>query len=200
MKPDFSKAQNEATNLLLKQSFDSLSIDIRKFEFGDKKIIIDSIQHYANTVNYSVSDFTCKEISGCCVLKERKYGYNIILYDNDSFYEERKHWGIIHEVGHIYLNHQDDSPKSEIEANFFAAQIVMPEQILRYIRNFKGSLNIDEIYEHFNVSYESAQKRFYTLNRNKAFYTVTPKDRLLINKFKPIIQNEFLDNISLACI
>lgn len=37
MKPDFSKAYNEATNLLLEQSFDSLYIDVRKFKFTGKK-------------------------------------------------------------------------------------------------------------------------------------------------------------------
>lgn len=198
MKPDFSKAYNEATNLLLEQSFDSLYIDVRKFKFSGKKIIIDSVQHYANIVHRPVADFTCKEISGCCVLK--KYGYNIILYDNSGCCEERKHWGIIHEVGHIYLNHTSDGDIEEIEANFFAAQVVTPESVLRYIVNYKGRLNSTEIYDNFNVSYESALKRVNTLNKNRSFYGNNANDKALIDKFKPIIKKQFLKNNSLVFV
>ncbi len=197
MKPDFSKAYSEATNLLLEQSFDDLHIDVRKFNFTRKKIIIDSVQRYANTVRRPVSDFICEEINGCCVLKKR--GYSIILYYDTVCCEERKHWGIIHELGHIYLEHTDDSEKSEIEANFFAAQVVMPEQVLRYLRDYKGSLNSAEIYKYFNASQEAVKKRIKTLNKSKPYYHVTENDRALIDKFKPIIQSEFSVNEVFAC-
>lgn len=188
MKPDFSKAYNEATNLLLEQSFDSLYIDVRKFKFTGKKIIIDSVQHYANIVRRPVADFTCKEISGCCVLK--KYGYNIILYDNSGCCEERKHWGIVHEVGHIYLNHTSDGNIEEIEANFFAAQIVTPEIVLIDFAKMQGGrLSSNDIHENFNCSIESSCKRINTLKSNRWSYNAY--DKRLSLKFKPILKHYF---------
>lgn len=196
MKPDFSKAQNEATKLLLKQEFDSLYIDVRNFKF-DKNIYIDSIQHYSKIVGENVSNFTCSELSGCLVLKI--YNFNIILYDDFETNKERKHWGIVHEIGHIYLEHTSDGAIEEIEANFFAAQIVMPEPILRYIVSYKGSFNVTEIYENFNVSYEAAFKRINTLNKNVSFYSKSIDYDILIKKFEPIIKNKFARNNSFIC-
>lgn len=45
MKPDFDRAQNEATKLLLAQEIDSLYIDARNFVLPEN-IIIDSMQNF----------------------------------------------------------------------------------------------------------------------------------------------------------
>ncbi len=63
-KPDFDRAQNAATELLLQQDLDSLFIDIRGFHF-DRRIFIDSIQNYANFARRPLDDFTCIEFNGC---------------------------------------------------------------------------------------------------------------------------------------
>ena len=45
MKPDFDRAQNAATRLLLTQNIDSLYIDARNFTLPDG-LIIDSMQNF----------------------------------------------------------------------------------------------------------------------------------------------------------
>ena len=51
--PDFKKAQQLATQLLLRQNIDSLKIDVRSFKF-DKRVCIDSIQHYSQVTHIPI--------------------------------------------------------------------------------------------------------------------------------------------------
>ncbi len=189
MEPDFCRAQSEATKLLLQQDINSLHIDIRNFKF-DKNIIIDSIQNYAKVVEKPISYFSCDELSGCYVIKSLNSELNIILYDDSEEYEERKHWGITHEVGHIYLGHKKDGRVEEIEAHYFAAQIITPEIALVYMSKCKkGAININDIYNNFNCSLTAADKRIKTLSSN--VWSYTEDDKKLLEKFRPIIDNKY---------
>ena len=86
-KPDFEKAQNAATDLLLQQNISGLYVDVRKFSF-DRPIKIDSLQNYARITERPVTDFTCDKISGCCLVKHPRC--SIILYDENEMNEYRK--------------------------------------------------------------------------------------------------------------
>ncbi len=187
-KPDFEKAQNAATRLLLKQNLDSLFIDVRNFSFGDRKILIDSVQNYASITNRNLSDFTCDEFSGCCVIPYSRC--NLVLYDDFEQNEARKHWGIAHELGHIYLDHQTDGEKEEKEAHFFAAQIVTPEIVLLNLSDRCHGINPDMLYGICNVSYESACKRIGTFQRRCGFSS-SLEDQMLLAKFRPILDRDF---------
>lgn len=187
--PNFSKAQDAATQLLLLQDISSLYIDIRNFKF-DRPIIIDSIQNYCRIVNRPVSDFVCKQFHGCGLIKHPS-GYNLILYDENETNQERKHWGIVHEVGHVYCDHGQDGKIEEIEAHFFAAQIVMPEIVLYEIAKVQGGISAHDIYAYFNASYTSCNKRINTL-RKRNRYSCGEIDRSLLQKFTPIIEEEII--------
>ena len=192
MEPNFSKAQSEATKLLLQQDLDSLHIDIRKFTF-DKNIVIDSIQNYASIVNKPISNFVCSEFSGCYVIKIPSKDINIILYDDNEELEERKHWGIVHEVGHIYLNHTNDDRIEEIEAHYFAAQIVMPEIALVYMANhIKKAINPYILCYYYNCSFEAALRRIKTLSSN--VWSYTENDKKLLDNLKPLIDIQIYPN------
>lgn len=186
-KPDFERAQNAATDLLLKQDIDGLYVDIRKFTF-DRPIIIDSVQNYARVTQRPVMDFICEQFDGCCVVKHPRC--SIILYDDRELNECRKHWGIVHEVGHIYLEHDQDQRIEEIEAHFFAAQIIMPESVIYGIAAQAGRVTAYDIYSHFNASYESAQKRLKTFSR-RGRWSCSDRDMQLLEKFKPYIDKHF---------
>lgn len=187
MSPNFEKAQLFATKLLLLQNLNSLYIDIRKFKF-DRPIIIDSYQHYAEVTHRPFYDFFCDEQNGCGVFK-LKSGLNVILYDDYESCEERKHWGIVHEVGHIYLGHNSDEKIEEIEAHFFTAQITMPEIALLYAYKCQGKLTAEDIHCNFNASLESANRRIHTLTHKiKSFNRY---DKILLEKLKPCIENAF---------
>ena len=189
-RPDFDKAQNEATKLLLKQNFDSLSIDVRQFEF-DRPIRIDSVQNYASMVMRPLSDFVCDKFSGCCVIRYSRC--NLILYDESEKDERRKHWGITHEVGHVYLDHDRDTKKEEIEAHFFAAQLIAPEIVLGEMAKFRGGLYRADIQRFFNLSYAAANKRWNTLQSRKDWCRYADIDRMLLKKFKSILDKELAE-------
>lgn len=182
-RPDFDRAQNAATELLLRQNITGLFVDVRNFTF-DRRIIIDTVQHYASVTHRPVSDFTCDEFSGCCVLRHLRC--SVILYDNMEENEPRKHWGITHEVGHVYLNHENDGGINEIEAHFFAAQIVTPDIVLYEILKRKGSITTQDIASHFNASLSSAHKRINTLMRRQG-WSSAERDKMLLKKFEPYI-------------
>lgn len=189
MTPDFDRAHYEATELLLKQSLNSLRVDVRNFKF-DKSIRIDSIQNYAKLTYKSVDDFWCDEISGCCVLGVDHSGY-LILYDDSEQNQRRKHWGVAHEVGHIYLKHKYDDDTSEIEAHFFAAQIVTPEiALIECAKRQGGQLYAEQISSRFNISQEAAARRINTLAR-RGCYSRNPEDLELLRKLTPLIDAQF---------
>lgn len=186
-KPDFEKAQNTATRLLLQQNIIDLRIDVNKLLL-DKNIIIDSIQHYCLLTGTKKVEYIYNGFSGAYVLK-LKNGLFIILYDEDDSIH-RQRWGIAHELGHIYLEHDSDEGLQEIEANFFAAQLLMPEIIIRYANKLHGRFSADDISTYFDVSPEAAQKRITTLNNKMIRFSA--EEKLLLKRTISIIEEEFL--------
>lgn len=92
------------------------------------------------------------------------------------FYNERKPYGrinntIMHENGHIVLDHTEDSELAEAEAKFFAKFALAPPVL---IHKYKLN-NVFEVAECFRISYEAAQYAlsFYNkwLNYGEKCYT-----------------------------
>ena len=187
MKPDFDRAQNAATELLLRQTIDSLYLDARNFILPDG-IVIDTVQNFSELVQRPITELGVGSIEGACLLRHGRY--KIILYDDTIRNEQRKHWGIIHELGHACLGHSRDDRKAEIEAHFFAAQLVSPEIVLVDIYKRRGHLSDYDIYNNFNLSLEAAQKRIRTL-RQRSCYNSGEIDRKLLEKFTPVLDRSF---------
>lgn len=186
MKPDFDRAQDTATALLLQQDLYTLHIDAREFHLPPN-IIIDSIQNYCEITGTPISSFSAKSLEGACTV--RYEGKNIILYDDSISYEPRKHWGIAHELGHVYLGHTVDNREAEIEAHFFAAQLVAPEIVLLNMKKRQGHLYGYELLDHFNISGEAAEKRVSCLKKRWG-YNYGVNDQLLEARFSPILDKE----------
>ena len=186
-RPDFERAQNTATELLLHQDITSFFIDVRNFRF-DKPIKIDSVPNYAKVVMKPITDFTCNEFSGCCVILHPSC--ILILYDDEEPNECRKHWGIAHEVGHIYLGHTADGEKEEKEAHFFTAQVVMPEIVLHNLEARCNGIDPYEISKVFNASFDSACRRLDTFQRRGCFSSST-RDKLLLSIFRPLLDEMY---------
>lgn len=74
-----------------------------------------------------------------------------ILY-NDTRPKERIRFTIMHEIGHIVLNHTEDSELADSEANFFAKYALAPPPLVNRI---KPDDYLD-IATHFNISQECA--------------------------------------------
>ena len=187
MKPDFDKAQNAATKFLLSQDIKSLYIDVRNFVLPSDVIIV-SIQEFSRNTGFDSAELKRRCIDGgACLVRDQ--GFNFIFYDDDIPNEQRKHWGITHELGHIFLEHTNDKRESEIEAHFFAAQLIAPEIVLWELYKRKGKLSDYDLFTHFNLSYEAASKRITTLNRRSGF-NCADIDKQLLCKFTPIIDKE----------
>lgn len=188
MKPDFDRAQNAATSLLLQQSITGLFMDVRNFMLP-ANIVIDSVQNFCSITGFPTSSLSSNHIEGAVLLKQA--GYNIILYDEEIENEARKHWGIVHELGHIFLGHVIDGEKEEKEAHFFTAQVVMPEIVLIDIAKRQGGhLRCSDIYDNFNASYIASEKRLQTLQR-RGRWNSAPSDLALLQKFSPFLDRIF---------
>ena len=102
--------------------------------------------------------------SESAVLMECEGAY--IIFYNDEEKEYRVRFSIGHEFGHYVFKHKmnlrDENPlyqKQEIEANCFAAQLLMPEQIIREAVHRGKTSNIDYLMKSFDVSKDAAEKR-----------------------------------------
>ena len=145
----------------------------------------------ASGLEIAMYDFNAdgrKDISGAIVKK----GYDdfektTILINKDTS-ENRKIFTIAHEFGHYALGHlnhnsqklyridfkseyypeDDEIRKQELEANYFAGAILMPQDVmLRIIQEFNGAnLPIPEIAKAFKVSESAVRTRIDWIKRN----------------------------------
>lgn len=69
---------------------------------------------------------------GFHTLVERKSDgmYMWVIFYNDNNCRERQRWTIMHEIGHIVLDHTQESELAEAEANFFAKYSIAPPPLI----------------------------------------------------------------------
>jgi Zn-dependent peptidase ImmA (M78 family) len=110
------------------------------------------------------------------------------IYINENDNEKRQRFTIAHELGHFFLNHCDgihvdnfkrayrDTKSTEglyiieIEANNFAAELLMPsEEVNKKIESFSDDTNLsidqilDDLSTYFNVSQEAMRNKLKNL-------------------------------------
>lgn len=192
-KPDFKKAYVLANEILL------MSRSINLFPFSITKVIneISDIQccsfKRAHKYDVDIESFG----SESSVLTE--YAGRLIIFYNQSDLDERIRFSMLHEVGHYFLGHKletDDKElyeKQEIETNFFAAQLLMPEQTLIEFQKRGKRIDVDFLIHTFQVSKEAANKRIETMYKIKPEYRSKDEkefDDLILLKYK-----SFLDSV-----
>jgi Zn-dependent peptidase ImmA (M78 family) len=162
MKPRFYEAECMARELRLQQN-DSLTIKIIDITFN-QSIIIDTFQGFSECTGIPIDILTAHDkMSDGYTIKQGNT--SIVLY-NDSIRSERLNWTLAHEIGHILLNHSADDTISEIEANWFAAELLIPQCVLREIsedyRNCEKTITAGNVQRLFGVSNQAAK---YALRR-----------------------------------
>lgn len=90
-----------------------------------------------------------KSADGFCVEKEP--GEWFIFYDDEKSYGRINHT-IMHEIGHIVLDHSEDSDLAEKEVRFFAKYALVPPVLIHKLK----LSNPEEIADVFDVSYQAA--------------------------------------------
>lgn len=164
MKPNFDRAENAARQLRINQPNSNFALDVLKLHV-DSNIIFETFQNYSHITGLGIDELTLnktKELSDGYTVKIENF--NMILYDESALGTRHLNWTLAHELGHIYLNHSCDDKKSEIEAHWFAAELLMPEILIYMLRN-NFVINNSDIESIFNVSPQSALKRVNSLNR-----------------------------------
>ncbi len=164
-KIDFKKIYSKANEVIaLSRSVNTFPFKVKKlvYEFSDIKIV--SFKKAKEKYNIDIKIFG----SNSAIIQEYN-GATIIFYNQDEN-PQRVKFSIIHEFGHYILGHKmnlsEDDPlyhRQEVEANCFAAQVLMPEQILRSCSDRGYYSSPEYIKEIFDVSDEASERRRDTL-------------------------------------
>lgn len=178
-----------AVKLLLRQNICSIDTDIFRLDCRGH-IIVDSIQHYAQFVHRDPHDFVGECISECVVFPRR--GRHLILYNDWILSSARKRWSIAHEIGHICCCHTEDGPEQEMQANDFAAELLMPQIVLHEAISAGLVCNVQDVASLFRVSLQAAQNQLRSANSPHHFGDL---DYQLLQKYLPLINSEMSEPI-----
>ncbi len=194
LKSDFDKAYIKANEVLVRSS------TIQSFPFSSKKLVKEQ------------SQIICRSYGSA-----KKYGINITDFGSESatifrfggrsiiFYDETKPephitFSILHEFGHAILEHDftkkngENYHRYEVETNFFAAQLLMPEQIIREIQKRGKRINSLFLQSTFGVSAQAAEKRIETLAKmNSEWRSENEKE------FDDVILFRYADFLNKVC-
>lgn len=178
-----------AVKLLLRQNICSIDTDLFRLDCRGH-IIIDSVQHYAQSVHRDPRDFIGEGMAECVVFPRR--GRHLILYNDWILSSARKRWSIAHEIGHICCCHTEDGPEQETQANDFAAELLMPQIVLREAISAGLVCNVQDVASLFRVSLQAAQNQ---LRRVASHCNFGDLDHQLLQKYLPLIKSEISEPI-----
>ena len=82
----------------------------------------------------------------------RNMGRIYVYYNDMGISYERQNWTVLHEIGHVVLNHMGNDAKEEYEADFFAKYAIAPPVLVHRIK----PESFWDIYEHFDISFTAA--------------------------------------------
>ncbi len=132
------------------------------------------------------SDLGDEQTDACLCLSEDACIVGKDIYYNDKKVKRRVRFSLMHELGHLLLNTQD-----EAEANNFASNILAPSMAVYY----SGIKNIREISNLFDISlecakyaYEACEKWFYSAKH----YGMTDIDKKMYNHFYDEEEKRFI--------
>ena len=193
IKPDFKKALEKANDILISSDL------IYGFPFSIVKVIKEKsgIQckkyYYASTLGIDMFMFGSED--AILISKDKKY---IIFFNDEIENKSRKRFSIGHEFGHYMLDHNLNFKSMydvyEIEANFFVAQLYMPEQVINELKKRGKMITVSNLMKWFGVSRMAAEKRISTLRKIDFEYR-TPQERMvdegILYKF-----SEFIDSVA----
>lgn len=100
-------------------------------------------------------------------IKGREY----IYYSDINRSYERQNWTILHEIGHIVLDHTGYSGREETEADFFAKYAIAPPVLIYRIK----ADSVQDIYEAFDISLEAAEYAFDYYRKWRRWHLVARK-------------------------
>ncbi len=103
---------------------------------------------------------------------------NVIVYD-DSACIQRQKFTVMHELGHIYLGHKEESELAKECANYFAAYALAPTPLIWYY-NCTSELDIQKI---FDITDRPATIRFSAYKKWMKIKGFSEMEKELLNLF-----------------
>ncbi len=164
-KPDFKKANIKANELLV------VAKGIGEFPFKVTSVIKDDEHFQIKSFDYAKKVGIDIEAFGSESAVLQKKGDRYIIFYNQDEKMERIKFSLLHEYAHYVLGDKmenlskEEYDRDEVEANYFAAQVLMPEQIINELRDRGEFITKDYLVEHFGVSSTAANKRIETLGK-----------------------------------
>lgn len=193
-KPDFKKAYILANDMLVAARC------IKGFPFDAAEFVREQTDLKFCSFKKAREKYglDCRHLGSDSAVLAKKDGKNIVFYNQDEC-DIRDPFNRLHETGHFLMDHKTDVPGDnplysiqEVEANFFAAQMLMPLQVLREIQRRGRRMDADFLTRNFGVSLPAAEHRIETLRKNPR---LTEEERILddtiITKFK-----KFMDSVA----
>ena len=177
---DFKHTESLARELRMLQTTSNLTLDVLSMEF-DRYVYLDSFENYSKVCGLSLDSLTMnRKLKDGYTIRARR-NVNVVLYYEDSKGTPRLNWTLAHEIGHIYLNHNNDGEIQELEAHQFAAELLMPTPIITKLAR-KISLTPKIISKTFFVSEEAAGRKIRSLSRGGVGSSCLVKD--ILDKYK----------------
>lgn len=104
------------------------------------------------------------------LVEEKATGmFRWVIFYNDACCWERQRWTILHEIGHIRLDHTQESDLAETEANFFAKYSIAPPPLV-HIAHCEDYVDIAN---KFDMSLQAA---YYAMNYYQKWLQYGPID------------------------
>lgn len=192
-KPDFKMAFGRANEFLF------LTESITSFPFSVVRFIKDHTDIQCRTFKSAIRYGIDIQAFGSTSAFMSEYEGRHILFFNEKMPNSRNRFSIMHEFAHYHLEHRHDCKRElydaqEAEANAFAAQVLMPIQLLHEF--VKRGRRTDESFlmDTFEVSKEAAQIRIGQLGKgiDREFrWGYGDYDDIILHKF-----SSFLDSIA----
>lgn len=189
---EFKKAYSAANSILVSSKV------IETFPFAPRKLISEKTsikcRSYKKAAEYGL-DITAFGTESAIIME---YHSKTIIFYDETKPKAHSQFSLLHEFGHNQLGHDftDKRPeiyrKYEIEANCFAAQLLMPEQILRELQKRGVAITNTFLQQVFGASYEAANKRINTLAHNQAEWHSRSErefDDLILLKYSSFIDS-----------
>lgn len=160
---DFDAVTTAAYRELIAHRVRALPLDVFSIRFPG--ILCLSFQRYGMHARMDIRRLMqSQDLQDGFACREIRPGVKLILYDEDMPWD-RARFTCLHEVGHLRLSHLRHGPREEVEAHFFAGQMLMPNAVLRALHLRGQALTPAFLMEVFGVSRQAAEKKLCYLER-----------------------------------
>lgn len=155
--------------------------------FREREIDSFPIDCYAMIEKYglkhkSYNSQSVKKKEKCLMVSDDAFTLKKTVFYNDDMPTGRIRFSLMHELGHLVLNHTEPrNEKQETEANYFASNILAPRMAIHYAK----CKNLKDVSKAFGMTYEAADYAFQDYRRwhRRAVYKMSELDKAMYMHF-----------------